>query len=110
MIIQITNKALERYGDPAGSPSLAVTLREEEHHMPKVDKGRLDGVEGMSKYSALELYALADEYVARIAAPNNTDDTKWLKRRADRLRKLAIQKEKALIHKSSIKVKHHQSR
>ena len=87
---------------PAARPkraALRLVVRGKEKHMPKVDKGRMDGVDGMSKYSALELYALADEYDARITSPDNTDDPKWLKRRADRLRRLASQKEKALIHK-----------
>ena len=69
--------------------------------MAKVEQGRLDGVEGMRKFTAEELYALADEHESMISAPENTDDPKWLQRRADRLRRLATQKEKALRHKAS---------
>jgi hypothetical protein len=68
--------------------------------MPKVRQGRLDGVDGMNKFSSVELFAMADEYESKINDPNNSDDPKWLKRRADRLRALAIEKEKAKEHKA----------
>ena len=73
--------------------------------MPKISQGRLDGSSGMSKFTAEELHALADQYESEIKNPNNTDDPKWLQRRADRLRTLATQKEKALEHKSIQKQK-----
>ena len=71
--------------------------------MAKVNQGRLDGVYGMEKFTATELFALADEYDQKINNPENTDDAKWLKRRSDRLRLLAEQKEKAMEHKESQK-------
>ena len=67
--------------------------------MPKVDQGRLFGLYGMGSYTFEELDELADEYLRRIDDPDNTDDPKWLKRRADRLRKLARQKAKSVEHK-----------
>ena len=73
--------------------------------MPKISQGRLDGVWGMSKFTAEELHAFADQYESEINNPKNTDDPKWLQRRADRLRTLAIQKEKSLDHKLSQKNK-----
>jgi hypothetical protein len=69
--------------------------------MAKVDQGRLDGVWGMRKFTAAELYALADDHERMITDPENTDDPKWLQRRADRLRRLAYKKEKALRHKAA---------
>jgi len=69
--------------------------------MSKIDQGRLDGVWGMRKFTARELYSLADEHEHMIIDSENTDDPKWLQRRADRLRRLATQKEKALRHKCS---------
>jgi hypothetical protein len=67
--------------------------------MPKVEQGRLLGLFGMDTYTFEELDQLADEHLGRIELPDNTDDPKWLIRRADRLRRLARQKEKALEHK-----------
>lgn len=69
--------------------------------MSKVSKGRLDGIYGMEKFSAEELHAMANKYEGLISDPNNTDDSKWLQRRADRIRKLATQKEKAIEHKNN---------
>ncbi len=67
--------------------------------MPKVEKGRLFGPYEMGSYTFEELDELADEHLRRIDDPDNTDDPKWLRRRAGRLRKLARQKEKSLEHK-----------
>lgn len=67
--------------------------------MPKVEQGRLFGLHGMGSYTFEELDELADERLRRIDDPDNTDDPKWLKRRADRLRKLARQKEKSVEHR-----------
>ena len=69
--------------------------------MAKVNEGRLDGVDGMEKFTPAELFAIADEYEAKIADPENTDDPKWLKRRSDRISLLAQQKEKSLENKHS---------
>ena len=73
--------------------------------MPKISQGRLDGLSGMNKFTAEEIHAFADQYESEITNPKNTDDPKWLQRRADRLRKLATQKGKALDHKSTQKKK-----
>lgn len=67
--------------------------------MAKVEQGRLFGVYGTGTYSVHELDALADQYLDKVQDPANTDDPKWLNRRATRLRKLARQKEKAVEHK-----------
>lgn len=69
--------------------------------MAKISKGRLDSAYGMSKYTAEELHNMADEYENMIKDPDNNDDPKWLKRRADRLRSLAVEKEKSLEHKAN---------
>jgi len=69
--------------------------------MPKLKRGRMDGVWGMASYTAIELHKIADEYEAQINDPTSTDDPKWLLRRAKKIRKLAEQKEKSLEHKSS---------
>ena len=71
--------------------------------MPKLTPARLDGIYGMEKFTAEELHAKADEYERQITDPNNTDDTIWLQRWPDRIRKLAVQKEKACEHKENQK-------
>ncbi len=55
----------------------------------------------MSSYSVDELFVMAEGYESKISDPNNTDNSKWLKRRADKLRVLAIEKEKAKEHKAN---------
>ena len=55
---------------------------------------------GMRKVTAEELFALAAQYEARIHDPANSDDPKWLQRRADRIRRVAIGKQKAMELKS----------
>jgi hypothetical protein len=67
--------------------------------MAKIEQGRLDGVYGMRKFGAAELYAMANGYEALIRDPKNKDDPKWLQRRADRIRKLADQKAGAFRRK-----------
>ncbi len=64
--------------------------------MPKVKRGRLDGVSGMETFTASELHTWADKYEAQIKDPCNPDDPKWLQRRADKLRQLAIEKARAV--------------
>ncbi|MEG3144650.1 hypothetical protein U1839_08290 [Sphingomonas sp. RT2P30] len=71
--------------------------------MANIEKGRLFGLVGMGAYTVQELDSLADEHLRRIDDPENTDDPKWLGRRAARLRKLARQKEAAVEHKVSQK-------
>ncbi len=67
--------------------------------MPKVEKGRLDGVRNMQRFSASDLHEIANEYDAKFDDPSNQDDPKWLRRRADRMRKLALGKQKSFEHK-----------
>ena len=67
--------------------------------MAKPSQGRFDGVYGMRKFTAEELAAWAQQHEAQIDAPANTDDPKWLQRRADRLRRVATAKAKALEQK-----------
>ncbi len=67
--------------------------------MPKLLSGRLDGLWGMTSYTSQELFNIADDIEKQIAHPNNQDDPKWLKRRAERVRKLAEKKERSLEHK-----------
>ncbi len=69
--------------------------------MPKIERGRLDGVEGMHRFTSRELHAIADELEAQIADPRNKDDPKWLQRWVDKIRRLATRKVKSLEHKSS---------
>lgn len=61
----------------------------------------MDGVWGMSRFTATELHLIADDYEAQIKDPDSTDDLKWLLRRAKKTRNLAEQKEKALEHTRS---------
>jgi hypothetical protein len=69
--------------------------------MAKLTPSRLDGVYGMATFTSAELFALADKFEAQIKVPANHDDPKWLQRWADKIRKLAIQKEKAVMHKKA---------
>ena len=73
--------------------------------MAKLERGRLDGIDGMQARTAFELYQLANELEAEIVNPENTDDPKYLKRWAGKIRKLAEQKHKALEHKALQKKK-----
>ena len=63
--------------------------------MPKPSQGRFDGIWGMKTFTSEELYHLADQMESQLSDPLNTDDPKWLKRRIDRVRALAIQKQAA---------------
>lgn len=67
--------------------------------MPKLTPARLDGIDGMKKFSAEELHRKADELEAEMADPNSTNDPRYLRRWAERIRRLAVQKEKAIDHK-----------
>ena len=64
--------------------------------MPKISRGRLDGVHGMRSFAAVELFALADRLEAQIADPLNTDDPRWLRRWSGKVRRLASEKEGCL--------------
>ena len=71
--------------------------------MPKLTPARLSGLYGMETFSSEELYAKADWYESQIDNPENTDDPKYLMRWAKRIRKLAVQKEKAREQKCNEK-------
>jgi len=73
--------------------------------MPKLTPARLDGVYGMRRFTAAQLHELADQYERQITDPHNTDDPRWLRRWADRLRTLAIKKEAAKEHKREERVR-----
>ena len=74
--------------------------------MSKPSQGRFDGVWGIREFTAEQLFAWAEEYQARITDSNNTDDPKWLQRRADRIRLRATAKQKA----AELKQRERQSR
>ena len=67
--------------------------------MPKIERGRISGLDGMQTHTYVELHALANQLEAQITDPRNTDDPRWLKRWADKLRRLADKKQRALFHK-----------
>jgi hypothetical protein len=71
--------------------------------MPKPSQGRFDGVYGMTTFTAGELLAWSADYERLLRSPYRTDDPKWLQRRADRLRRVAVGKEAAREHKLSQK-------
>ena len=56
---------------------------------------QIDGLEGMSRYSANELFVMAEEYESKINDINNTDDPKWLKRRAEKITCFSHRKRKS---------------
>lgn len=67
--------------------------------MPKIERGRISGLHGMWSYTSAELSEWADRLEAQIREEGNADDPRWLQRWADKLRRLAMQKERALEHK-----------
>lgn len=67
--------------------------------MPKISRGRLSGFNGMNGHTAEELLAWADKFDAKILDPKNTDDPRYLKRWASKMRSLAAQKVRACEHK-----------
>ncbi len=73
--------------------------------MAKLTPSRLSGVYGMTTFTAIELFALADKYEQQIKDPKNHDDPRWLQRWADKIRRLAIKKESAVAHKESTRRK-----
>lgn len=67
--------------------------------MPKVKRGRLDGLWGMATFTADDLFRWSAKYetrAKRLPPPGHPD---WLKRRAVRLAKLAASKEKMRNHR-----------
>jgi hypothetical protein len=67
--------------------------------MAKIERGRLNGIDGMRSFTSTELFAWANELDSQIQNPQNQDDPKWLQRWADKMRRLAVKKEKAKTHK-----------
>ena len=67
--------------------------------MPKVKRGRLDGLQGMGGKTAADLFAWADRLDAEAANPLRQDDPRWLRRWAVKIRHLAEGKERSLEHK-----------
>lgn len=57
--------------------------------MAKIERGRLSGIDGMRRHTAEELYSYARDLETQAADPQNTDDPVWLRRRAERIRRLA---------------------
>jgi hypothetical protein len=70
-------------------------------HMPKIERGRISGLYGMTSSTAAELLARAEKFEAQITDPRNTDDPKWLQRWADKMRRLAVKKTRAHAHKEN---------
>lgn len=67
--------------------------------MAKIERGRISGLHGMTSWSSVELFAWAAELEKQIQSPFNKDDPRWLQRWADKIKRLAVKKEKAKIHK-----------
>jgi hypothetical protein len=67
--------------------------------MAKLKAGRLNGIYGMRTFTSSELLTWANQLENRINDPQNRDDPRWLRRWAEKMRRLAIQKEKAKAHK-----------
>jgi len=67
--------------------------------MAKIESGRISGVDGMEARRSTQLFAWAEQLEAQIKDPKNCDDPRWLKRWAEKLRRLALKKEKAKAHK-----------
>jgi len=57
----------------------------------------------MTKFTAERLHEIADEFERDIDNPESEDDPKYLKRWANKVRKLAMQKEAAKEHKDNQK-------
>lgn len=68
--------------------------------MAKLIRGRLAGLHGMESYTAEELHAEADTLLQQARLADPADDPGWLRRWAEKLRRLAEQKEKARERKS----------
>ncbi len=66
--------------------------------MAKIETGRLGGPDGMDTYSASELLAWADKLEAQLHG-GCADDPLYVKRWLCKIRRLADQKERSLIHK-----------
>jgi hypothetical protein len=62
---------------------------------------RFGGFAGMDAHAFEELHAWANRLERRSHCSDPADDPRWLQRRADRLRDLAVQKERAREHKAA---------
>ena len=67
--------------------------------MAKLQRGRLDGLDGMASFTAEELFALADKLEREMQKPSFSEDPKWQQRWINKIRKLGEKKEKAIEHK-----------
>jgi hypothetical protein len=67
--------------------------------MAKVERGGISGRHGMWSYTASQLEVWADQLDAQARNENSADDPKWLKRWANRIRRLSVKKERAHEHK-----------
>ena len=66
--------------------------------MAKIERGQLDGANGMRKYTADELFRWADELESQIQNQSSPDDPRYLQRWADKIRRLAVKKKRAKLH------------
>jgi hypothetical protein len=64
--------------------------------MPKLNQGRLAGTNGMNTFTAEELHQWADELELKAIQENCEDDPRYILRWAEKIRKLAVAKEKNL--------------
>jgi hypothetical protein len=71
--------------------------------MPKVKRGRLDGLSGMTTFTAEELFRWSAKYETRVNRSPPPGHPNWLKRRAVRLAKLAASKDKMRVHREQQK-------
>lgn len=55
----------------------------------------------MRKFTADELFGWADQLENQIKSPYNPDDPRYLQRWADKIRRLAVKKKRAKIHKDN---------
>jgi hypothetical protein len=69
--------------------------------MPKLHRGRLDGLHGMSRFTADQLNQWAERLEAQAGDPTSSDDPRWLRRWARRIRALADRKDKAAQRRTS---------
>jgi len=63
--------------------------------MPKLNRGRVNRLDDMQGMTAEELLDRAAKMEAQANDPQSTDDPAWLRRWAEKLRALAIQKARA---------------
>ena len=63
--------------------------------MPKLNRGRVTRLDDMQGLTAEELAERAAQMEAQANDPQSTDDPAWLRRWAEKLRKLSAQKARA---------------